>query len=170
MSFYPPKDETITDNPLTEARLMAVQGIYQHFLLNRDQADIMEEFILHRFDNTGADKKLFSKLMQATIENKDRYLQIINAHIGPDWEMDRMGLVERSLLVVAIAELETAPKTPIKVVINEFINVAKAFLNKPEVSFVNGVLDKVAEKLRPEDFAKAKAARDAKKEKDTKAS
>jgi N utilization substance protein B len=165
MSFYPPKDETITDSPLTEARLMVVQGVYQHFLLDRHETEIMEEFLLHRFDNTAADKKLFSKLMRATIENKDRYLQMIAANIGPDWEMDRMGLVEKSLLVVAIAELETCPKTPIKVVINEFLNVAKSFLNVPEVSFINGVLNTVAGKLRPEDFAKIKAERDAKKPK-----
>ncbi|MBI1362803.1 MAG: transcription antitermination factor NusB [Proteobacteria bacterium] len=163
MSFYPPKDETITDSPLTEARLMVVQGVYQHFLLARQETEIMEEFLLHRFDNTAADKKLFSKLMKATIENKDRYLQMVTANIGPEWEIDRMGLVEKSLLVVAIAELETCPKTPFKVVINEFLDVAKAFLNVPEVSFINGILNNIAAKVRPEDFAKAQAERAARK-------
>jgi N utilization substance protein B len=66
-----------------------------------------------------------------------------------NWEMERLAATDRSVLRVATAELLGRPGTPVRVVIDEAIEIARRFGGEESARFVNGVLDQVARTLRP---------------------
>ncbi len=65
-----------------------------------------------------------------------------------NWRIDRMATVDRNILRVATFELQHMPDTPLKVVLNEAIELGKRYGSEDSGSFVNGVLDKIGATLR----------------------
>lgn len=65
------------------------------------------------------------------------------------WELDRLAATDRSVLRIAIAELMGRPGTPVRVVLDEAIEIARRFGSEESGRFVNGVLDQAARALRP---------------------
>jgi N utilization substance protein B len=68
------------------------------------------------------------------------------------WPLERLAATDRSVLRTAIAELTAHPGTPARVVLDEAIEIARRFGSEESGRFVNGVLDRVARRLRPEEF------------------
>ncbi len=79
------------------------------------------------------------RLVQSAETNEARALALISAHLV-DWTLERLALVDRLVMVLAIAELllDDAPPTP--VVLNEAVELARTFSTEDSPSFVNGVL------------------------------
>lgn len=147
--YYPPRRHTgVTGHRKTEARLMVVQALYQLMLMQADVAKVADEFNSFRMQGIEVDKALFKKIFDEAAQNRPRYEQMVANHLRSGWTLDRIGLTERAILLAAIAELESAPDTPKKVIINEFINIAGSFLNDDDMKFINSILDKVATDLR----------------------
>lgn len=69
------------------------------------------------------------------------------ARLAENWRLDRIAAIDRSILRMAIVEMERIPETPVKVVLNEAIELAKKFSTTESSRFVNGILDRFA-KLR----------------------
>ncbi len=72
--------------------------------------------------------------------------QLLGAH-AHNWRLERMAVIDRLVLRVAVCELLTHPETPPKVVINEALELARTFSGDESVAFVNGVLDAVRKAL-----------------------
>ena len=68
------------------------------------------------------------------------------------WPLERLSATDRSVLRAAVAELLGRPGTPARVVLDEAIEIAKRYGSEESGRFVNGVLDRVARDLRPEEF------------------
>lgn len=68
------------------------------------------------------------------------------------WPLARMAATDRSVLRAAIAELLGRPGTPARVVLDEAVDIARRYGSEGSPSFVNGVLDPVARRLRPDEF------------------
>ena len=66
-----------------------------------------------------------------------------------NWELDRLAATDRSVLRIAVAELIGRPGTPVRVILDEAIEIARRFGSEESARFVNGVLDHVARLLRP---------------------
>ena len=64
-----------------------------------------------------------------------------------NWRLERMGRVDRNILRLAVAELVASPETPVRVVINEAVELAKRFGTADSPAFVNGLLDRIASGL-----------------------
>lgn len=64
-----------------------------------------------------------------------------------NWELDRVSLMDRVILIAAITELDYFPLTPSKVIINEYIEISKAFSTDKSQVFINGLLGKYAEDI-----------------------
>jgi transcription antitermination protein NusB len=127
------------------AREFAVQGIYQWLLSGND----MPAIDAHLSEDEGfakVDRKLFRTLMNGVLYNVDA----LRAHFAPllDRPVDDLSPVEHAILLVATFELERQIETPYRVVINEAIELAKAFGGADGHKFINGVLDKMAPQLR----------------------
>jgi transcription antitermination protein NusB len=65
-----------------------------------------------------------------------------------NWRLDRMSRVDRNILRLATCELRHSPDVPVKVVINEAVELAKRFGTADSPAFVNGILDRIAHQLR----------------------
>jgi len=88
-------------------------------------------------------------LIRGTLEHRDE----IDAHIrriAKNWELHRIAVVDRNILRLATFELMEVLETPMKVVLNEAIELSKRFGTEDSGAFVNGVLDKVGSLLRPQ--------------------
>lgn len=72
-----------------------------------------------------------------------------------NWRLERMGRVDRNILRLAVGELLHTPGTPVRVVINEAVELAKRFGTAESSAFVNGVLDRIAASLGRRDDAAA---------------
>lgn len=59
-----------------------------------------------------------------------------------NWDLDRISLMDKIILIAAISELDFFPLTPARVIINEFIEISKVFATEKSQIFVNGILDK----------------------------
>jgi len=89
------------------------------------------------------------RVLTAQREEIDAAIRVAAEH----WEMDRLAATDRAVMRCAVAELLGRPGTPARVVLDEAITIAKRYGSDASGSFVNGVLDKVARRLRPAEFA-----------------
>ena len=148
---FPDDLEPLTDHPLTEARLCAIQAFFQSRMDDEKKLkDIQLEFIHYRLKPRKADKKVFVTLVENLTddENVGRYEEVLKAHTNERWDYERVGLVEKSILMTALAELYARPDTPVKVIINEYVDISKGYLKPKETSFIHAVVDAVAKKVK----------------------
>jgi N utilization substance protein B len=80
--------------------------------------------------------------------------KLIAPHLDRDFA--RLSPIERAILYIGAYELSAHPKTPFKVVLNEAVELGKSFGAAEGHRFVNGVLEKIAAALRPDEFARSK--------------
>lgn len=128
------------------ARQAAVQALYQWDLTEQGPEDVLKHFI-RTHDLNEADQGYFHTL----VFEVPLYHQEINGRLLPylDRDMEDVDPVERAILRIGAYELEYKKDVPVKVIINEAIELAKTFGSDHSYKFVNGVLDKVAAELRP---------------------
>ncbi|PCD76214.1 transcription antitermination factor NusB [Pseudothioclava arenosa] len=142
------------------ARLYAVQALFQMEAAGHGVDRVAREFESYRFgavDEDGTemaegDANLFRRLLDDAVMWQAKIDQATDRALVAAWPIDRIDPVLRALFRAAGAELVT-PATPPKVVITEFVDVARAFFPEgKEPKFVNAVLDHMARALRPEAF------------------
>ena len=88
-------------------------------------------------------------LVKGTIEQVAAIDQLLAAH-AHNWRLERMAVIDRLVLRLAVFELRSEPETPARVIINEAIELARTFSGDEAVPFVNGVLDAVRKDLNRE--------------------
>jgi len=143
----------------SKARRNAVQALYQWQLTGADVSDIEEQFLVEH-DMTKVDVEYFRELLREV----PLHLHELDDHIIEylDRPMDEVDPVERAILRMSTYELELRLDVPYKAVINEGVEMAKTFGAEHGHKYVNGILDRVAHKLRSVEI-KAKSAAKKKK-------
>ena len=132
------------------AREIALQALYAWQISGGDPLD--EARLLEGFDKT--DAKFVENLLRGVHQRSAALEQLIVPHI--DRKFDKLSPIERAILYIGAYELEAHPKTPFKVVLNEAIELGKSFGATDGHRFVNGVLEKIALALRPEEVARTR--------------
>jgi N utilization substance protein B len=131
--------------PRHRAREFALQGLYQWLLSNEDSG-VIEAHIrqAHGFDK--ADAEHFDALLHGTI----REVGPLRAELTPliDRPLDMLSPVEHAALLIGAFELKNHIEIPYRVVINEAVELTKSFGGIDGHKYVNGVLDKLAAKVR----------------------
>jgi N utilization substance protein B len=138
------------------ARLAAVQALYQMDLVQTGVNRVIGEFAEHRFGRdvegqhySEADQAFFEDLLTGVVREQAGVDKTIAAHLAEGWKLSRLDSILRAVLRAGVYELTHRPDVPVKVVINEYLDVANAFFEGGEESgVVNGVLDKVARQVR----------------------
>jgi N utilization substance protein B len=97
------------------------------------------------------DKEMFSRLLRGVLANHETLVELLQSHL--DRPLSDLSTVEFAVLLLATFELSQQPDVPYKVVINEAVELAKTFGGTDGYKYVNGVLDKLAPKARPVEFA-----------------
>lgn len=142
------------------ARLYAVQALFQMEHSSQTLDAVRLEFLDHRFgaevdevyDMAEGDAGLFGKLLEDALNNQSQIDQMTDRALVAKWPIDRIDPTIRALFRAAGAEL-TQSDTPPKVVIMEFVDVAKSFFPEGrESKFVNAVLDHMAREAKPQAF------------------
>jgi N utilization substance protein B len=129
----------------SRARARALQAVYAWDLrgghdLDRVSAQIWDDLLV-----APEERKLASQLVR-TLQDEGKSLDVQLAEVTTNWRLERLGVIERSVLRLAAAEL-TRGETPPRVVIREAIRLAERYGNPDSARFVNGVLDALARKM-----------------------
>ena len=141
------------------ARLYAVQALFQMEHSDQSFDKVREEFETHRFGATYDEGEmaegnvdLFRKILEGAVSWQAKIDQMTDRALVAKWPIDRIDPTLRALFRAAGAEL-TQVDTPPKVVIMEFVDIAKSFYPEGrESKFVNAVLDHMAREAQPEAF------------------
>ncbi len=142
------------------ARLYAVQALFQMEQSDLSSDRVRAEFETYRFgasyeegEMAEGDVELFRRILDDAVTFQAKIDQLTHRALVAKWPIDRIDPVLRALFRAAGAEL-LAGKAPPRVVIVEFVDVAKAFSPETrEAKFVNAVLDHMAREAQPEAFA-----------------
>ena len=138
-------------SPRHRAREFVVQGLYQWQVGEQDVAAIrVQAESVPGFGK--ADLELYQTLLDDVMANADTLRDLLQPHISRPWA--EISPIERCILLLAACELKERIETPYRVVINEAIELAKTFGGTDGHKFINGVLDKLAPTLRPEEQRK----------------
>lgn len=107
-----------------------------------------DQITLQKLSLDWEDDKLFiSKLFKNTVDLEVQYKQLI-AQNTKNWEVDRLPLTDRVILEMALAEMIHFPNIPVKVTINEYIELTKEYSTPKSRQFVNGILDVIAKSMK----------------------
>lgn len=131
-------------------RICAVKALYS-LAINDEQTSLEElaETTIKEIEGNGKISfNFFKEIIEATQNYQENYNQLIEQQLSEDWKLARLGHLLLAILHAAIYELECHKDTPTKVIINEYVDIAAAFFEEQEVSFVNAILDKLAQQLR----------------------
>ena len=128
------QDNEIRLNP----RVIVVQKLYGHHL-NSDSELI---FPKHRY------KKFIKDVVNGTIERKELIQDLMNKELKDDINENRTELMIKLMIMAAIYEFMYMHKTPVKVIISEYLKVADFFVQGSQKGFLNAILDKVSKVTR----------------------
>lgn len=135
------------------ARRSAVQALYQWEMNNSDVEEIISEFLNERSEIKKADAEYFCELVTGTLANMANLINELKPYL--DRPIDSLDPVERAVLLVGLYELIYRPDLPWRVVVNESVELAKMFGAEQSHKFINGVMDKVAHKIRSVEISNA---------------
>ena len=139
------------------ARSFTLQGLYAWLVGGADvtliAANLAEDDQFKR-----ADEAYFRILLYGVLKEED----LLNSHIGRfiDRKLTELSPIERGILLIGAYELLHCPDVPMRVVINEGVELAKTFGGTDGHKYINGVLDKLAQDVRAVEVAQAKQSRE----------
>jgi transcription antitermination protein NusB len=127
----------------TKARECALQALYQLDLSGGDPRDALRGVLAHFEEADEATGRFADELVRGVQSERpqiDALIQTSSTH----WKLDRMARVDRNILRLAVYEILRRADVPIRVTLNEAIELGKKFGSEESSAFVNGVLDRIA--------------------------
>ena len=135
------------------ARELALKGTYQWLLSDNPLAQI-EAQLAHDEDFPGADHELMLELLRGAVSRADLWRAELTPFLRR--RVEELSPVEHAVLLIAAVELHAHPETAYKVILNEAIELTKRYGGTDGHKFINGVLDKYAAALRPDEVRAAR--------------
>ena len=128
--------------PRTRARSIALQALYEIDMAGH----LPEVVLLERFLETPLEDSLvdFTRQIVLGILPIISELDTIIARHAPEWPLDQVAIIDRNILRIALWEIAVSDQTPVKVAINEAVELGKVFGSESTPRFVNGVLGSLA--------------------------
>ncbi|MEM6710849.1 MAG: transcription antitermination factor NusB [Pseudomonadota bacterium] len=151
----PPRTMPKPANARGVSRLMAVQALYQMDVAGTNLPQAMAEFELFRMgEDFGdwsyrpADKGYFRHLVQGVLENQKVLDPAIHTSLPDTWPLTRIDTLLRAVLRTGAFEIMKRSDIPPAVILNEYLDVARAFYDDAEVRLTNGVLNALTKRFR----------------------
>jgi N utilization substance protein B len=127
------------------ARRVTLETLYEYDIANHPPDKILERRLeAHPMENAGVE--FASQLVQGVLQHQQEMDKLI-ARYAPEWPLDQMAVIDRNILRIAIYEFLIAERTPVKVSINEAVELAKTYGSDSAPRFINGVLGTLAEQI-----------------------
>ncbi len=150
--------------PRTASRVAAVQALFQSEQAGDNPETVIDQFVRHRLGKLegqdgfedgripDAEVPLFQRVVREAVRRQDTIDPMLIEALPDDWPLARIDPVLRALMRAGAAELSMTDGPPAKVVINEYMDIARGFFTGPEPGLANAVLDRLARVLRAGDF------------------
>ena len=141
-----------------------MQALFQAEQAGDNPETVIDQFVRHRLGDLegqdgfedgrvpDAEVTLFSRVVREAVRRQDVIDPLLVEALPSDWPLARIDPVLRALMRAGAAELSMVDGPPAKVVINEYLDVARGFFTGPEPGLANAVLDRLARTLRPAEF------------------
>ena len=141
-----PEKKSFSRHARIRARRSAVQALYQWTMSDMPIQDVINEFVSERSELKKADTDYFKEILCGTAKEVEN----LNKQLAPllDRAIDDLDPVEKAILHIGLYELTFHPELPYRVVLNEAVDLAKMFGAEQSHKYINGVLDKAAQKIR----------------------
>ena len=130
----------------TKSRERAIQALYQIDVAATDLDEALSRF-WKSFEPVEREVMEVSEALVRGVAEHRRAIDDAIESVSTNWRLDRMARVDRNILQLAVHELLHRPEVPVKVVINEAIELGKKYGSESSGAFINGVLDKIAQSL-----------------------
>jgi len=139
--------------PRHRAREAAVQMLYQWEVGRQSMPEVLRTFWLH--DRAPAprlsdDHRLFAERLAAGVAEQVANIDPMIAEGSEHWRLERMNVMDRLILRLAVYEFLQERETPSRVIINEALELARTFSGDDAVRFINGLLDAIRRRLERE--------------------
>jgi len=139
----------------TVARLVLVQALYQLEITGAGVETVIKEFSDYRFDGdlegeplAAADEAFFGEGARTIVREQAVIDPLIVNRLASGWRIERLDSTVRAILRAGTWELKFRPDIGLQVIINEYVEIARAFYGESEARFVNGALDGIAADIR----------------------
>jgi N utilization substance protein B len=127
------------------ARRVVLETLYEYDIAEHEPLEVMERRLEDNpMERTGIEFTLI--LVQGVVEYQSQIDKLI-ARYAPEWPLDQMAVIDRNILRIAIFEFLISEQTPVKVAINEAVELAKTYGSDSAPRFINGVLGTLADQL-----------------------
>jgi transcription antitermination protein NusB len=127
------------------ARRVTLETLYEYDIANHPPGEVLERRLLENpMEKTGVE--FASRLIQGVIHNQEEMDTLISRY-APEWPLDQMAVIDRNILRIAIFEFLIEAETPVKVAINEAVELAKTYGSDSAPRFINGVLGTLADHI-----------------------
>ena len=125
------------------ARRVTLETLYEYDLAEHPIGEVLQRRLLDNpMENAGVE--FASQLVTGVIAYVDDIDRLI-ARYAPEWPLDQMAVIDRNILRIAIYEFPILGETPVKVAINEAVELAKLYASDSAPRFINGVLGSLAD-------------------------
>lgn len=121
----------------SELREKAMIAVYQYILVSRDTKELIEDAFETSIDDIPV---YFVNIVRTAIKNQDRYKEYINQVIKKGWTYDRLGAIEKAILINGCAEFDLK-EVEAAVIINESVELAKKYCDEDTYKLINRILD-----------------------------
>ena len=128
------------------ARELALQALYLNDICNTEVEAALGAALLNVV--ASSTREFCQHLVQGVVSRKDEIDQILSRY-AENWDLKRIASVDRNILRLSTFEILTDVNTPVSVIIDEAIEIAKNFSTQDSGKFVNGILDKVKNERKP---------------------
>lgn len=136
--------------PRTRARSLALQVLYEIDLTDHPPVSVyqerLQEMNTDRQNDLSPELAEFARQIIFGILPIAEKLDIVIAHYAPEWPFDQISAIDRNILRIATWEFAVSQETPVKVAINEAVELAKLFGSDTAPRFINGVLGSLADR------------------------
>ena len=128
-----------------QIRQLALQALYEIDCVGHPPEEILARQIETHADLSQESLDFLRQMVLGTLAYADALDQFI-ADSAPEWPVDQLAIVDRTILRLALWEFAVSSETPLKVAINEAVEIAKRFGSESSPRFVNGVLGSLADR------------------------
>ena len=145
--------------PKTLSRYLAVQSVY-NLIISSEKDEIINNFnskntlIFIDFEKQikkkNINKSFFLKIFNNFCDKKISIDELISKNLNGKWSLGRLPIVVSAVLSVAVSEIILFPKTSIKIIVSEYLEIAESFHNIDEIKFINAILDKIYKEIHDE--------------------
>jgi N utilization substance protein B len=127
------------------ARRVVLETLYEYDIVDHAPNEVLERRLEDNpMEQAGLD---FTTLLVQGVVEYQTHIDMLIARYAPEWPLDQMAVIDRNILRIAIFEFLISEQTPVKVAINEAVELAKTYGSDSAPRFVNGVLGTLADQL-----------------------